>query len=275
MRAVGNIFWRNMTNFVRDKVRLIASLVMSLFFLFVFSFVMKSSMGGVVAQPMSYLVTGVIIMTVFQQALNNSMDILNDMSSGFMKEILVAPISRWQISLGQILSSSAVAVVQGLIVLVISLFMGLTLDFVHFLEILGVMALAGVTFGAIGLFLATVARSSVRFQMIVTIIMMPLSFLSGALIPTTIMPSFLQPIVYLNPLTYITSAFRFVAMRMEQMPAAELVKVGVAYNVHGFTILPWMGLVVIAAMGLAFLALSVWKFSRADFSVVKTFHHHH
>jgi ABC-2 type transport system permease protein len=137
------------------------------------------------------------------------------------------------------------------------------------------MALAGVTFGAIGLFLATVARSSVRFQMIVTIIMMPLSFLSGALIPTTIMPSFLQPIVYLNPLTYITSAFRFVAMRMEQMPAAELVKVGVAYNVHGFTILPWMGLVVIAAMGLAFLALSVWKFSRADFSVVKTFHHHH
>jgi ABC-2 type transport system permease protein len=274
MKAIGTIFGRNLTNFVRDRVRLIASLVMSLFFLFVFSFVMKSSMGSLLAQPMNYLVTGVIIMTVFQQALNNSMDILNDISSGFMKEILVAPISRWQISIGQMLSSSVIAMAQGLIVLVVGLFMGLSLDALHFAEIVGVMAVAAVTFGALGLFLATLSKSSVRFQMIITIIMMPLTFLSGALIPTTIMPAFLKPVAYLNPLTYITSVFRYVAMQMEHMSASELVKVGVAYNLGGFTILPWMGLAVIAAMRLAFLALSVWKFSRADFSTVKTFHHH-
>lgn len=275
MKAIGNIFGRNLTNFVRDRVRLIASLIMSLFFLFIFSFVMKSSMGGLVAQPMNYLVTGVIIMTVFQQALNNSMDILNDISSGFMKEILVAPISRWQIAFGQMLSSSVIAVAQGLIVLAVGLFMGLSLDALHFAEIVGVMALAAVTFGALGLFLAAVAKSSVRFQMIITIIVMPLTFLSGALIPTTAMPAFLRPIVYINPLTYITSAFRYVALQLEHMSAADLVKVGVAFNIGSFTIMPWLGLVFIAAIGLAFLALSVWKFNRADFSTVKTFRHRH
>jgi ABC-2 type transport system permease protein len=58
MKAIGTILGRNLTNFVRDRTRLIASLVMSLFFLFVFSFVMKSAMGGIV-QPMNYLIAGV------------------------------------------------------------------------------------------------------------------------------------------------------------------------------------------------------------------------
>jgi ABC-2 type transport system permease protein len=153
--------------------------------------------------------------------------------------------------------------------------MGLSLDVLHFVEIVGVMAIAAVTFGSLGLFLATAAKSSVRFQMIITIIMLPLTFLSGAMIPTTVMPAFLRPIVYINPLTYITSAFRYVAMQMEHMGAADLVKVGVAFKVGSFTIMPPLGLVFIAAMGLVFLALCVWKFNRADFSTVKTFHHDH
>ncbi len=74
---------------------------------------MKSTATGI-EQPMNYLISGIIIMTVFQSALNNSMNILEDISSGFMKEILVSPIPRWQISIGQILSSSVVALLQGL-----------------------------------------------------------------------------------------------------------------------------------------------------------------
>lgn len=274
MSAIATILGRNLTNFVRDRVRLVASVLMSLFFLFVFSFVMKSAMDGI-TQPMNYLVAGVIIMTVFQTALTNSTDILNDISSGFMKEILVAPISRWQIATGQILSSAIIAILQGLIVLVISLFMGLQLDVLHFIEMVGVMSLTGLTFGAMGLFLATLAKTSTAFQVMISIVVMPLTFLSGAYIPTTIMPAFLRPIIYFNPLTYVTAIFRFVAMRMENLSSAELVRAGVAYNVHGFTILPGLGVLVIAAIGLVFLALSVWKFTKADFSQVKAFRHNH
>lgn len=227
------------------------------------------------AQPMNYLISGIIIMTVFQSSLNNSTDILADISSGFMKEIMVAPITRWQISIGQILSSSIIAIAQGIIIVIVSLFMGLRLDAVHFIEMTGIMAVAGLTFGSIGLYLATVARNSAAFQIITAIVVMPLTFLSGAYIPTTIMPAFLRPIIYLNPLTYLTAIFRFITLKMEGMPAAELVKEGVAYNIHGFTVMPQLGFLIIILIGFIFFGLCVYKFNKADFSNVKISKHHH
>jgi ABC-2 type transport system permease protein len=275
MKKTIAILQRNLLNFSRDKVRMIASFVMSFFFLFVFSFVMKSSAVGKISQPMNYLISGVIIMTVFQQAINNSTAILDDIANGFMKEILVAPISRYEISVGQILSSSVIAIVQGLIVLIAGMFMGLHMDILHFIETVGIMAVAGVTFGSIRLFIATVTKGSSAFQILSAVLVMPLTFLSGAYIPTAIMPSFLLPVVYLNPLIYITSIFRFITMHMEGLSSAQLVKEGVAYNIGGFVLLPQLGFLIIIAIGLCFFALCVHKFNRADFSSVKTYHHHH
>lgn len=272
MNEISAIVSRNLLNFIRDKGRVIGTLVMSFFFLFIFSFVMKSSMTGL-DQPMNYLISGVIIMTVFQSSLNNSTDILSDISSGFMKEILVAPIKRWQISIGQILSSSVIAIIQGIIISILSLFMGLELDVVHFMEMLGIMAVAGLTFGSIGLFLATLARNSAAFQIIAAVIVMPFTFLSGAYIPTTIMPSFLKPLIYINPLTYITSIFRYITLKMENLSAAQLVQQGVAYDIHGFIITPALGFLFIILIGIVFFSLCVHKFNQADFSNVKVFKH--
>lgn len=274
MNAVLTITGRNLLNFIRDKGRLLGTLIMSLFFLFVFSFVMKSTINGL-AQPMNYLISGVIIMTVFQASLNNSSDILSDIASGFMKEIMVAPISRVEIAAGQILSSSVIAIFQGVLISVLGLFMGLKLDALHFLAMLGIMAVAGVTFGSIGLFLATIARNSSAFQIIITIVVMPFTFLSGAYIPTTVMPFFLKPIVYLNPLTYITSIFRYITLKLDGTAPAKLVKLGVAFNIHGFILTPIFGFFIIIAIGLIFLALCVWKFNKADFSSVRVAKRHH
>ncbi|WP_294183514.1 ABC transporter permease [uncultured Clostridium sp.] len=274
MKKTAAILWRNLLNFSRDKIRIIASFAMSFFFLFVFSFVMKSSAVGKISQPMNYLICGIIIMTVFQQALNNSTAVLDDISSGFMKEILVAPISRCEISIGEILSSSVIAILQGLIVLIAGMFMGLHIDVLHFIETVGIMVIAGITFGSIGLFIATVAKGSSAFQILSAILVMPLSFLSGAYIPTTIMPHFLLPVVYMNPLTYITSIFRFITMHMDNFSAAQLVQEGVAYNIDGFILMPQTGFLIIIAIGICFFVLCVHKFDRADFSTVKTYRHH-
>ena len=274
MRGIVAILGRNLLNFTRDRMRFVFTLIMSAFFLFVFSFGMKSSMAGI-RQPMNYLISGVIIMTVFQQTLNNSTEILNDIASGFMKEILVAPVPRWQISIGQILSASIIGVVQGLIVLVASLFLGLKLDIGHFLEMVGIMAVTGLTFGSIGLFLATVAKGSTAFQIMTAVLVMPLTFLPGAYIPTTIMPGFLRPVTYINPLTYVPSIFRYIAMKMEHLSVPELVNQGVAFNLHGFIITPGLGFCFIILMGAVFFGLCVRKFNRADFSTVKVFQHRH
>lgn len=268
MNVVGAILQKNLLNFIRDKGRLFGSIIMALFFLFIFSFVMKSSMSGL-EQPMNYLISGVIIMTVFQTSLNNSTDILSDIASGYMKEVLVSPISRAQISIGHILSGSIIAVLQGLLITVLSLFMGFHLDILHLLQMIAVMAAAGLTFGSIGLFLATISRNSSSFQIVSTMIMMPFTFLSGAYIPTTIMPKFLAPLVYINPLTYLTAIFRFISLKMEGVSQSELIKQGVAYDIHGFVITPIIGLLIIILMGVIFFLLCVDKFNKADFSNVK------
>ncbi len=274
MRAIKAILARNLTNFMRDRTRLFFTIFMSVFFLFIFSFVMKSAAAGL-DQPMNYLISGVIIMTVFQAAMNNSMGTLEDISSGFMKEILVSPISRWQISIGQILSSSIIAVLQGVIVIIMGLFLGLSLDALSLLEMLGVMVLVGVTFGSIGLFLATLAKNSATFQIIIAVAVMPLTFLSGAYIPTTVMPQFLRPVIYINPLTYTTAIFRYITLKMEGMTSAALSQAGVAFDINGFIITPDLSLLAIVAIGLIFFMLCVNRFNKADFSNVKTFHHKH
>lgn len=273
MRGIIAILKRNLTNFIRDKMRLVFSIIMSVFFLFVFSFVMKSTAVGI-AQPLNYLISGIIIMTVFQAALSNSTSIIEDMSMGFMKEIIVSPIKRWQISIGQVLSSTVIAFFQGLLVIVLGMFMGLNLSIFQLLQMCAVMLLVGITFSCIGLYLASLAKSSTTFQIMITVFTFPLTFLSGAYIPTTIMPKIIQPLVYINPLTYTTSIFRYITLDMKNLTLTALIKSGVAFNIHGFIIRPYAGLFIISIMCAVFFILSVIQFNKADFSNIKVFDPH-
>jgi ABC-2 type transport system permease protein len=274
IRPIKAILLRNLLKLQRDRMKLFMNLFMSGLFLFIFSFLMKSSAPGL-DHPMNYLISGIIIMTVFQSALSNSMNILEDISSGVMKEILVAPITRWQIAIGHVLSTMVVSVIQGLIIVIIGMFMGLSLSFLSAIAMVGLMFLVGLTFSALGLYLATLSKESSNFQLLITIISIPLTFLSGAYIPTMALPTILLPFVYLNPLTYTTAAFRYITLHMEGLSTTELVKAGVAFNIHGFIISPLLSLLLITALCTLFFVLCVNRFNSADFSKVKIFKHAH
>ncbi len=268
MNPVTAIIQRNLLNYTRNRGRMFGSIVMSMFMLVMFSFMMKSSMSGF-GEPTNYLIAGVIIMTVFQTGINNSSDILSDISDGYMKEVMVAPIARSQISIGNILSGAAVSTIQGTLTMIVSLLIGFRINVLQVLLLIVVMLVSAMTFSAVGLFLATVSRNSPSFQTISSMIMMPLTFVSGAYIPTTMMPGFLLPVVYLNPLTYVTSIFRYIALGAYKMSSAELVREGMAFDIYGFIITPAMGLMITVLIGTVFFVLSVGKFNQADFSTVK------
>lgn len=268
MNPITAIVQRNLLNYVRSKGRVFGSLFMSMFMLVMFSFLMKSSMSGLDA-PMNYLISGVIIMSVFQVSVNNSSDILSDISSGYMKEVLVAPIARTQISMGHILSGAVIATLQGVVTMICGIVLGLRVGVLQILLLAAVMLISAMAFSAIGLFLATVSRNSPAFQTLSSMIMMPLTFVSGAYIPTTIIPGFLLPIVYLNPLTYTTSIFRYIALGAHTLTTEELVEQGMAFSIGGFVIAPLMGLAITILIGAFFFVLCVRKFNRADFSTIK------
>jgi len=272
IRPIRAIVARNMIKLMRDKMKLFMTLFMSGIFLFIFSFVIKSAAPGL-EHPMNYLISGIIIMTVFQSSLTNSMNILEDISSGFMKEILVAPIARWQIAIGQVISSALIAVIQGMIIIFVGLFMGMSITVLTGLAMIALMFLVGFTFSSLGLYLATISKDSSNFQLLITIISFPLTFLSGAYIPTMVLPKFLVPVVYLNPLTYTTAAFRYTVLHLSNLSTDALIKAGVAFNVYGFVITPAISSAIILLMCMVFFALSVMRFEKADFSRVKLFKH--
>jgi ABC-2 type transport system permease protein len=274
MRAIKSVLLRSLASFTGDKIRLVFTFITPFFFMFIFSFTMKSAPAGLM-QPMNYLLSGIIIMTVFQTALNNSMGIIDDIASGFMKEIIVAPVPRWQISIGQVLASMIIAVIQGLMLLIIGFFIGFRLDPPHVAGLVGVMVLVGFTFSSIGLFLASLTKSSSAFQVMVSVIVLPLTLVSGALIPVTALPSFLKPLFFFNPLSYTASIFRFISLKMENLPVDELIKQGVAFQLGSFIITPQAALLIIVLMSALFFGLCVHRFNEADFSSVKTFKHHH
>lgn len=268
MNPIIAIIQRNVLNYVRNKGRMIGSIVMALFMLVMFSFLMKPSMSNF-GQPTNYLIAGIIIMLIFQTSINNSSDILSDIANGYMKEVMVAPITRSQIAIGNIVSGAIIAVLQGILTTIVSIFIGLNLNVLQCLLMIAVMMISAMTFSAIGLFLATISRNSPSFQTISSMVMMPLTFVSGAYIPTTIMPKFLLPIVYLNPLTYVTSIFRYISLGAYNMSMEKLVNEGIAFNINGFIITPLMGLIFTILIGIFFFTICVFKFNKADFSTVK------
>jgi ABC-2 type transport system permease protein len=147
-----------------------------------------------------------------------------DKEFGFMKEILVAPISRVSIFLGKMLGDSTDAAVQGVIVFTLGLLLGLQLNVIIFLEALPIMLL--ITFGlvSIGLTIASFMESLESFGVIQSFINLPLFFLSGALFPVRgeSVPAWLSTVSNFNPLTYGIDALRTVILGGSWQPLFPL-----------------------------------------------------
>jgi ABC-2 type transport system permease protein len=131
-----------------------------------------------------------------------------DREFGFLKEILVAPISRISIFIGKMLGASTDAVIQGIIVFSLSFVVGVSVDALMFLQALPLMLL--ITFGlvCIGLTIASFIGSLESFGVIQSFINLPLFFLSGALFPLSNIPDWLLWVSYVDPLTYGVDALR-------------------------------------------------------------------
>lgn len=268
MRTVEAILKRNLITFMRDKGRIFGSMIMPIAMLFMSSFIINSS-AMEVESPINYLVAGVAVMIVFQGAFNNSTAVLSDIASGFMREIIVAPIDRKYIAIGNIFSASLLATLQGIIVLIVSFIMGFKTSVLGFCFIIVLMLLSGVVLSSAALFLSLAAKNQTNYQMISSIAFMPAMFLSGAYIPTTILPKIALPLVYINPLTYLTGAFRYVALNMSHLTTEDLLNQGVAYRLGFFTVTPTISWIFVLIFGFLFFILCVWKFKKVNLSEIQ------
>jgi ABC-2 type transport system permease protein len=264
MKIVIALWFRNIKIFARNRIQLVFTIIMPFFFLYVFSAIFKNDK---IQNPVNYMLAGIVITNVFQTSLAIASSTIEDIVSGFMKEVLVSPVKRMQIATGQLLSAATIATFQGIIILTIGYFIGL--KFTHWITpfaVIGVMILVGLAFSGLGLYVAAIVKNSQTFQIVVTSISMPLTFLSGAYIPLSLLPKILKTVSYLNPMTYTTAFFRTIILEKTSLSNEQLVAQQLAFKIGNFTITPFVSMMVVIIFGIIFLLLSTYVFAKVDFS---------
>jgi ABC-2 type transport system permease protein len=205
------ILWlRQVKRYVRSRSRIIGSIGQPLLYLFALGY----GLSGVFARAGSgnyidFLVPGVISQTILFTSIFFGVEIIWDKQFGFLKETLVAPVSRFNIILGRTLGGATIAVFQGLIVLILSLLFGFRpVSLIHLPLAVIFMFLTGVLFTSIGSAIAALVDDMQGFQLIMNFLILPLYFLSGALYPLNLAPDFLRSIAAFNPLSYGVDGIR-------------------------------------------------------------------
>ena len=264
MGAIYIMWLREVKRYLRSKAQVIVSLGQPTLYLLALGF----GFGPIFAKAgagsyLQFIAPGVIGMTVLFSSIFSGMAMLWDRQFGFLKETLVAPVSRLQIILGRTLGGATVAMLQGLLMLVVCLIAGFRPTFAHaagtasshnWLSVpsaLLFVVMIAIVFAALGAAIGSTIKDMQGFQMLMNFLVMPLFFLSGALYPLKNLPSVLSWFTHADPLTYGIDGLRGVLIGNWQFNLAWQVNFLLDFGL----------LAVLAAL---FLGTSAWLFSRIE-----------
>jgi ABC-2 type transport system permease protein len=207
---------------------------------------------------------GVLATSTLFTAMFSAMSIVWDREFGFLREMLVAPVRRSSIILGKALGGALIATVQGVVVLALGLLVDVPLSPLLVLVLLAEVFLLSFTLTAFGL--AVVARiTQVQTVMgVMQVLLLPLSFLSGALYPLSGLPGWLGLLVRINPLTYAVHPVRTAVFAHLTLPADVRARLNPPITWFGWAVPTGVQLLLVAAMGAALLAFAVQQFQRVE-----------
>ena len=210
MNTIYILWLRQLKRYVRSRSRIIGSLGQPLLFLVALGF----GFGPVFAKAgqgnyIQFLTPGIVAMSVLFTSIFAGIEIIWDRQFGFLKETLVAPVSRFHIMIGRTLGGATVAVFQGLIVFFISFLAGFRPTSIFSIgTALVFMILTALLFTAVGTAIASELEDMQGFQLIMNFLIMPLFFLSGALFPLGDLPPILKIVTAIDPLSYGVDGMR-------------------------------------------------------------------
>ncbi len=205
------ILWlRQIKRYFRSRSRIVASLGQPLLFIvglgFGFGPIYRKALGG---SYIEFIGPGVIAMGIIFTAMFAGIEIIWDRQFGFLKETLVAPVSRVKIMVGRTLGGATVAVFQGLVVFLLTIVAGFKpVDLQFFPVAFTFMVLLGLFFTALGTAIASVMQDMQAFPLIMNFLVMPMFFLSGAIFPIKGIPASLIYLAKMNPLSYGVDGMR-------------------------------------------------------------------
>jgi ABC-2 type transport system permease protein len=220
MSAVYVMWLREVKRFIRSKSRIVGALGQPLLFLIALGY----GLGPVFAKAgqgnyLEFIAPGIIGMTIIFTAIFNGMQVIWDRQFGFLKETMVAPVSRLSIMFGRTLGGATVSTVQGVLVLALATVAGFRpVSLFGILPTLVIMLLIALLFSALGIMVASLLKDMQGFQLIMNFLVMPLVFLSGAFFPLNDAPSALLLVARFDPLSYGIDALRYFLIGANTFP---------------------------------------------------------
>jgi ABC-2 type transport system permease protein len=273
LRAVSIVWRRELLRFRGDRLRAITSLVQPFLFLFILGTGLSTLAGGRLPHAANFdfktfIYPGVLAMSVLFTSLFSAGSIVWDREFGFLREILVAPVSRASIVIGKCLGGATIATFQGILFLCLAWFAHVPYNPVVIFGLIGMLLLLSFTLTAFGVMMAARIRQFQAFMALNQMIAMPLFFLSGALYPLNGLPAWLTVLTRLDPLTYIVGPMRHLVFSHLSVPPV----VAAAINTHlaptitwvGWPVPLWLSLALVAAMGLGMMAVGIAEFSKTE-----------
>ncbi len=233
MTAVYTLWLRNVKKYLRSKSRIIGSLAQPLFFLVILGFGLKSiALPGIQSNYLGFVFPGIIAMTILFTSIFSGIQVIWDKQFGFLKETLVAPVSRTSIMIGQTLGGATTSLIQGTLILILGLIItGTHINLLGIIVALVFMILIGLSLTAVGITIASRMEDMQGFQLIMNFLIMPLFLLSGALFPLSSAPKFLQILAYIDPVTYGVEGIRYGLLGTSQINPLICLLVLIAFTI--------------------------------------------
>jgi ABC-2 type transport system permease protein len=266
LRAVKSICRRDLIRFVTNRTQMIMALVQPLLFLFAIGFGLESlsaaSTDGVDLKTLIF--PGVIGKAVLFASIFTAASLVWDRELGFLREMLIAPVSRSSIILGKCLGGAVIAASQGVVVLALAGLVGVPYDPVLVVGLLAMMLLLAFTLTTFGVLVAVSIQQAMTFTSVMQMFVMPMFFVSGAFFPVSRLPDWLGVLNRIDPLTYAVDPMR--RLVFDHLDASEAARrtldAGVTW--FGWPVPAPAEVAMVLLLGLVMLALAIRRFSRAE-----------
>jgi ABC-2 type transport system permease protein len=261
LQAILVIWHRDLIRFSRDRPRLLVSLAQPLLYLLLFGVGLSASLGAGLGLPagvtyLQYLYPGVLGMAVLFTAMFSAMSVVWDREFGFLRELLVAPINRSAVAVGKALGGATQAMVQGVLLLVFAPVVGVKLSLVGVLQLVPLLFVLAFALTSLGVALAARMQSMQAFQTVMTFLVLPMFFLSGALFPLRNLPGWMTVLTRLDPVAYGMAPIRDVVLDGAGVPAAVLEGL-TAITIGSYTMPVLFDVAVLLAFGAVFLGMAM------------------
>lgn len=209
--VIYTVWLREVKGYLRSKERFIGSLALPFFWFVIFGGGLGSSIQfkGLQMDYSTFLVPGIIAMPLLFTSVLSGVSVIWDRELGFLKEMLAAPVSRISIVLGKSLGGASIATLQGVMILLLSMFIGLKIG-ASLLVLIPIMLLVSVGFTSLGIAAASLLKTLEGFNVMSNFVVMPLFFLSGAFFPINALPGWLGLLSRINPMTYGVEVMRYI-----------------------------------------------------------------